>query len=144
MRERSHSNGPPRVFNESMRAVAVLIVVLALRIDAQIVLAVRETAGVARDDEVVRSGVPLARASGIRATAQLAVVNADGRPVPAEFEILARWNAGRADTAAAIQWLLVTFPASVAANGSATYTLVTDGSVTNPAPAAPLRVVQSG
>jgi hypothetical protein len=103
---------------------------------ADLVFTVRESAGVARAAEVVRSGVPLPRSLSVRATSGLAIVDSGGRLVPAEFKVLARWNAGRNVTTAPIQWLLVTFPASVAANGSATYRLVIDGSKgANPPPA---------
>jgi YetA-like protein len=104
-------------------------------------LRVRETAGVGRVGEVVRSGIPLPRSAAIMSTAGLSIVDADGAAVPAQFRILARWNAGRSDVSAPIQWLLVSFPASVAANATATYRLVTGS---NPAPATPLRVTRSG
>ncbi len=108
-------------------------------------LAVRETAGVARAGEVVRSGVPLPRSLGVHDPRSLAVLGPDGKPVPAEFHTLARWNAGKDDAAAPIQWVLVVFPATVAARGSATYTLVADGSAgPNPPPPAPLRLSRQG
>jgi len=111
----------------------------------RIALAVRETAGVARSGEVVRSGVPLPRGLRVRETGGLTVVDSGGKAVPAEFQVLARWNAGKGDTAAPIQWLLVAFPATVAARRSARYTLVTDGSAgANPAPAAPLQLRREG
>ena len=104
----------------------------------------RETAGIARSGEVVRSGVPLPRSLDMRDPNVLTLVDAAGIPVPAEFQVLARWGAGR-DADAPIQWLLVTFPASVAANGSATYRLVTDGSAgPNPVPAVAVNVTQTG
>jgi len=105
-------------------------------------LTVSETAGVARTGEVVRSGVPLPRSLNVTSINNLAVVDVTNTPVPAEFQILARWHAGINNTAAPIQWLLVTFPATVGANSSATYRLVTDGS--NPAPATPLTLTQVG
>jgi uncharacterized repeat protein (TIGR01451 family) len=74
----------------------------------------------------------------------LALVNVAGNPVPAEFQVLARWNGGR-DADAPIQWLLVTFPATVAAGGSTTYRLVTDGSAgLNPSPTLAINLVQDG
>ncbi len=91
-----------------------------------ILLTVRETAGVARASEVVRSGIPLPRALDVRTLERLAIVDDAKRGVPAQFEVLARWNAARDDESAPIQWLLATFPATVAANGSAKYTLLTD------------------
>ena len=104
-------------------------------------LTVRETAGVARAGEVVRSGVPLPRSLAVRDVRALAVVDAAGRPVPADFEVLARWNAGKDDAAAPVQWLLVSFPATVPANKSAVYSLV-DGS--NPAPPVAVKLTRDG
>jgi len=110
----------------------------------QLILTVRETAGVARSGEVIRSGVPIPRILNLRSTSTFAVVDSAGNPVPADFQITARWNAALGNTAAPIQWVLVTFPASVAANGTTTYRVFTNGSVTNPAPARPLRLTQAG
>ncbi len=113
-------------------------------VPSQLILTVRETAGVARSGEVVRSGIPIPRSLNLRGTGSLAVVDASGKAVPAEFLVTARWNTGKDNTAAPIQWLLVTFPASVSVRGSASYQLVTNGSVANPAPARPLRLTQNG
>ncbi|HEX9944533.1 MAG TPA: hypothetical protein VGG03_21185 [Thermoanaerobaculia bacterium] len=114
-------------------------------VPARISLTVRETAGVARSGEIVRSGVPLPRSLGVRDPRTLTILDAAGRPVPAEFHVLARWNAGKEDTAAPVQWLLAVFPATVAARGSAVYTLVADGSAgANPPPPAPLRLTRLG
>ncbi len=108
-------------------------------------LTVRDTAGIARTAEVVTSGIPLPRSLGVLDASSLTVVNAASQPVPAEFHVLARWNAARTDTSAPIQWLLVSFPASVAAGGSSTHRIVTDGSAgPNPAPAQPLTINTSG
>ncbi len=114
-------------------------------VPTRIPLTVRETAGVARSGEVVRSGVPLPRSLGVRDPRALAVLGPDGKPVPAEFHVLARWNAGRDDAAAPIQWALVVFPATAAAHGATTYTLVADGSAgANPPPPSPLRLTRQG
>lgn len=106
-------------------------------------LEVRETAGVARRGEMVRSGVPLPRSLGARDPGRLAVVGEDGRPVSTQFEVLARWNAGLDATDAPIQWILVTFPATVEPRASATYWLVT-GEAPGPPPPRPLRLVRQG
>jgi hypothetical protein len=109
------------------------------------VLTVRETAGVARNSEIVRSGVPLPRSLNLLNTSALTVVDSTNTPVPAEFQVLARWNAGRQDPSAPVQWLLVTFPATVAAHGSATHRIVTDGSVgPNPPPSVAVSLTQNG
>jgi len=107
-------------------------------------LEVAETAGVARTAEVLRSGVPLARAFDVRSTDRIAVVNSADVAVPAEIEVLARWNAGKSDPSAPIQWLLVTFAASAGASATSTYRLVVDGSKTNPAPPTAITLTQSG
>ncbi|MEA2602902.1 MAG: hypothetical protein QOF89_3894 [Acidobacteriota bacterium] len=112
---------------------------------SRVPLAVRETAGIGRADEVVRSGIPLPRTLGLHDPAGLTVVDPSGKPVPAEFRVLARWNAGRDDATAPVQWLLVAFPATVPAHGNAVYTLVTDGSAgKNPPPPHPLRLSREG
>jgi hypothetical protein len=109
-----------------------------------LILTVRDTAGIARIGEVVRSGVPLPRSLNVRNPAALTLVDAAGVPVPAEFEVLARWDAGRSADAP-IQWLLVTFPASAGANSSTTYRLVTDGSAgPNPTPTTTVSLTQVG
>ena len=113
-------------------------------VPSQLILNVRETAGIARSGEVVRSGVPIPRSLNLLNTSRLAVVSSSGAAVPAELEVTARWNAGKSDATAPIQWLLVTFPATVGANQAATYRLVTDGSVANPAPATRINLTQSG
>jgi hypothetical protein len=111
---------------------------------AELVMTVAETAGVARTGEIVWSGVPLPRSAGVASVADLAVLDSSDAAVPAQFEILARWHAPLTDTTAPIQWVLVAFPASVGAEQSADYRLVTDGSVANPPPAVPLVVTQNG
>lgn len=108
-------------------------------------LDVRETAGVARTGELVRSGVPLARELGVTDAADLAVVDSAGALVPAQFHVLARWHAPLGDGSAPIQWVLVAFRASVAADGRARYRLVIDGSAgPNPPPTAPLVLTPGG
>jgi hypothetical protein len=108
-------------------------------------LTVRETAGIARNGEVVRSGLPIPRSLNVRNPGTLTLVDATNTPVPAEFRVLARWNAGREDSSAPIQWLLVTFPVTIATNGSATYRIVIDGSAgPNPSPAVAVSLSQNG
>lgn len=108
-------------------------------------LQIRETAGIARSNEIVRQGVPLPKSLGLVGTSSLTVVNSAGRSVPAEFVVLARWNAGLAAAEAPIQWLLVVFPATVSARGVARYDLVLDGSAgRNPAPLTRVTLTRSG
>lgn len=124
-----------------MRFALCLALIAATADAADVPLHVRETAGIARAGEILRSGIPLPRSANVRSVERLAIVDERGAAVPAEFRVLARWNAGRSSNEP-IQWLLVAFPASVAANATATYRLVFDGS--NPAPATPLRVERNG
>jgi hypothetical protein len=113
-------------------------------VPSQLRLTVRETAGIARSGEVVHTGVPMPRSLNLKSTDRLAVVNSANQAVPAAFRVTARWNASRSDATAPIQWLLVSFPATVGARSSVSYRLVTDGSVANPAPARPLSLTQNG
>ena len=111
----------------------------------QLIITVRETSGVDRINEIVRSGVPLPQELNVRSTNKLTVVDANNTHVPSEFQVLARWNSGRNETSAPIQWLLITFPATVSANESATYRLVTDGSAgKNPNPPVPVTIIRNG
>jgi hypothetical protein len=79
----------------------------------------------------------------VRDPGRLAVVDGEGKPVAAQFDVLARWNAGLSDGEAPIQWVLVIFPATVPARGKATYWLVTGGPP-NPPPPRPLKLVREG
>jgi hypothetical protein len=110
----------------------------------RIPLTVRETAGVARSGEVVSSGIPLPRSLGLTDPRRLAVVDPGGRAVPADFRVLARWNAGLEEESAPIQWVLAIFPATVGAKKKDVYSLVTDGSVANPRPPVPLTLTRKG
>ncbi|MES1245114.1 MAG: hypothetical protein ABUT39_26150 [Acidobacteriota bacterium] len=93
---------------------------------------------------MIRSGIPFPRSLGLTDPRRLAVVGPDGRAVPADFQILARWNAGLTDGKAPIQWVLAMFPATVEAKRQAVYSLVTDGSVANPKPAVSLTLTRKG
>ena len=111
----------------------------------RVALTVRDTAGIARVNEVIRQGIPLPKSLGVKGTSGLVVVNSAGTRIPAEFVVLGRWNAGLATGTAPIQWLLVAFPATVAAYGVSTYSLVYDGSAgVNPAPPRAVTLTRSG
>lgn len=86
-------------------------------------LVIRETQGITRTDEMVHNGIPLAKEENITAIEELVIEDASGTQVPAAFEVLSRWAGGREDVFQPIQWLLVTFPASVDAHGSTRYFL---------------------
>lgn len=124
-----------------MRILAAFLLCANAAAALDVPLRVRETAGVDRSAEVVRSGVPIPRSAALLSTANLAILAPNGSAVPAQFRVLARWNAGRNDASAPIQWLLVSFAASVTARATETYRLV-DGP--NPAPAVAIRHTRDG
>jgi len=86
-------------------------------------LVVKETQGIARTNEMVHNGIPIAKSENITATTNLIIEDSFGSQVEASFEILSRWNGGPTDTSNEIQWLLVSFPATVSGNSTATYYL---------------------
>lgn len=95
-------------------------------------MSVQNQSPFAQTNHIVRSGVPLARSQQVLSTASLAVLDDQGQAVPATFRVLARWGAGRNQANAPIQWVLVSFPATVAALSARQYRLSIDGSVVNP------------
>lgn len=90
-------------------------------------LTVQEFSGVARTNELVRSGVPMPRHAGLYSAAGLRLLGPGGIPVPARLTVLGRWASGPADTSAPVRWVLVEFPASVAALGTNVFTLTSGG-----------------
>lgn len=85
-------------------------------------LRIQETLGIARTEEMVHNGIPIARSDNLLSTDELVVMNnrgtentADDTQIPAAFEVLSRWAGGKDETDKPIQWLLVTFPASMQA-----------------------------
>jgi hypothetical protein len=106
---------------------------------ARVSLSVRNTTEFNRELELVRGGVPFARERGLTSTAGFAVIDAQGVAIPATFQVLARWHGGRS-SGEPLQWVLVRFVTSVPAGSTRTFTLRTDGSVSNPPPATSLSV----
>jgi hypothetical protein len=96
-------------------------------------LSVENTLPFARVDEPVTSGVPLPGSQALRDTSQLRLLDSTGRPVPAQFRVLGRWNAPPEDATRPIKWLEVHFDASVPASSTATYTLDVGGTGNAPA-----------
>ena len=99
--------------------------------------AVTEWAGVGRTNEIVASGVPLPRESHVLTPSQLRVETDTGQRVPACFQVLARWNAGRLDPTAPLQWVLIEMPATVPARSSRHYRLVVSDSPVGSVPFSP-------
>ncbi|HOX05647.1 MAG TPA: hypothetical protein PK280_04520 [Planctomycetota bacterium] len=109
---------------------------LAAAGELSVKLNLTERAGVARTAEPVSGGVPLP-AGAIKDVSELAVLDAAGKPVPAQFAVLNRhWDSDGKPP----KWVLVSFQADVPASGKAAYTLVTGGK--NPAPIAGVSVKQ--
>jgi hypothetical protein len=84
---------------------------------------VRETAGTARCNEIVRVAVPCARGE-IEANQSVSVIGSDLLDVFCQSRILKKWPDGSA------KWLLVDFTASVDANGTAEYFLTLEQKMT--------------
>jgi hypothetical protein len=105
--------------------------------DLDVPLIVWDTAGVVRSQEICSSGIPLP-CGALKEPEGIAVFNADGKAVPAQFRVLERWREkadGRDDLS--VKWLLVTFLADVPADKSASYRLRLGQ---NPAPATPVTI----
>lgn len=83
-------------------------------------LTVAERTGVARSNEWAVFGVPLPRSWQLTNLNRL-LLRDDSTPcLPAQFEILARWGSHASNPAAPAKWVLVTYPASVAAHSRQT------------------------
>jgi hypothetical protein len=92
-------------------------------------LTVTDYSGVNRPGEVVTGGVPMPRGL-LKDTAGLRVLDAAGRPVPCQFQVIDRWWC---DPNPSIRWLLVDFVADVNATESSVYCLRDDGGEKAPA-----------
>jgi len=91
----------------------------------KIKLTVKETIGINRNNEMVHNGVPISRNDKILTTSNLIINDGKGVQIPATFEVLSRWAGGKDDITKPIQWLLVSFPATLEAHSSATYYIQT-------------------
>ena len=81
-------------------------------LSAEIPLTVTEPSGVARSQWPVTSGVPMAQGE-LLDPANCALFHMDGREIPLQTEVLARWPDG------SVRWLLLDFQVSLAANQDA-------------------------
>jgi hypothetical protein len=101
--------------------LAVVMLVFAAEALAEhplrVPIKVRESAGIARTNEVVSVGVPFA-AGAIHGEFCVALTDPEGRAVPVQGHPLCDWHPG-----AGHRWVLVQFPASAKANGTAGYRL---------------------
>ena len=82
-------------------------------------LSVKEPAGAARAREWVTTGVPLAQGA-LSDAGKLRIVS-EGRSLPAQFLVEAKWPDG------SVKWVLCTFPVTVAAGGEVKVTLADAG-----------------
>ncbi|MEA2062574.1 MAG: hypothetical protein U9P14_02645 [Gemmatimonadota bacterium] len=99
--------------------LAILLVLLGAPPAAhalEIPLRAVESDGFTRRDEHVRTGIPLPRGA-ITDPTTLAIVAADGKAVPSQFEKLTTWPDG------SVRWVLADFIADCRSGGSARYVL---------------------
>ncbi len=107
-----------------VRAVILLLACLpALAEVGNVRLTVKDWAGVARNGEIVTSGIPLPESAGVTDAANLMVTDESGAVIDSQMTVLARWGGAPGDGTKPIKWVLVEFPATVAAGESATYYL---------------------
>jgi len=97
----------------------------------EVSVSVTEPAGIARTDQPVTGGIPF-KTGDVKSADDLVLVDAAGKPVPAQFTVLVKHDDG------SVKWVLVDFVASVGAGETATYTLKTGGGA--PQPATPLTI----
>jgi len=86
-------------------------------------LTINETAGIARFDEPVTSGVPIPRDLQLTNLSTLCLLDANGTSIPAQFTPLARWGGAPDNSTAPVKWLLLDFQTAVQAGGMVNYYL---------------------
>jgi len=91
-----------------------------------------EQSGVARSGECAVFGVPVPRDWQVTDARQFGLTDSGGTALPAQFEILARWAGCSTNASAYAKWVLVSYLASVAADGAGTVYLNHSGA--SPAP----------
>src|SRR5439155_17113737 len=95
----------------------------APRSDLRIPIAVFEDAGIARSAEPIVVGIPLPAEAGVLDPAALRLEDATGRTLPAQFWVLARWDAAPGDATAPVRWALLRAVANLPAGGPAALTV---------------------
>ncbi|KPK84906.1 MAG: hypothetical protein AMJ81_04510, partial [Phycisphaerae bacterium SM23_33] len=101
-------------------------------------ITVQERAGVARTGEYVGFGVPIPRAWQVAEPSRLRLRDQAGKPIPAQFEVLARWGGPPGEASRPVKWVLVGCLASVGAGAG--QTLLLDAAGPGPAPEKPIRI----
>ena len=94
---------------------------------ASVPLTITEEAGVRRDGEIVRSGLPFPQGY-LKDVGRLALVGTNRQPVPLRASITDRWRDG------SVRWALLEFPTSVGASATATVRLETNAPARRRAP----------
>lgn len=115
----------------AVMVVATLHLVSAPRAAAapiDIPVTIREATGVARVGEVVTVGTPLAQSAALYSTSGLGVKDDLGQLVASQFKVTSRWGGPVTDTARPIRWLLVDFVATLGANSSKTFHVISGAS----------------
>ncbi|MCX7591910.1 MAG: hypothetical protein N2255_09825 [Kiritimatiellae bacterium] len=107
------------------------------RADFELPLYIRETQG-SGGTKYIANGVPLAPGMAAEPT-ELHVIGPDGREVPAQFRVLARY--WRRDNS--IRWVLASFMAEVPEKGETVYRLV-GRNKGEPVPGTPMKVEEDG
>ncbi|MBI2411453.1 MAG: hypothetical protein HYV32_06200 [Candidatus Kerfeldbacteria bacterium] len=89
-------------------------------------LHIKNSNSVPRNNAIVSSGIPLPEANHITRTKKLRIVDDTGKIIPAQFQVLSRWNGGPQNKHNPIQWVLVDFQVkSLPANGEKIFRLQT-------------------
>jgi len=144
------SRGDADTFNDQARVELLLSGFLDARVDVTqqdsrgsdaavegVVLTVKDASGAGAAGQPVTAVIPLPYGA-FQATGNFRIVNGNGAPVPAQFEVLNRWWAR--DNS--LRHVLAHFEATVPADGTATYHFQTSGA--GPAPAKRVQVAQAG
>ena len=100
-------------------------------------ITVRETAGVARTDEVAVQGVPFP-VKCLPEGKRIRITGPDGEAVPLQTRTIARWPHGSAKV------VLLAFPATVPANGETVYTVEAGEGIEPLAPTGGLSLTEEG
>lgn len=90
-----------------------------------IAITLEESAGIARDGEPVRSGVPVPRALQLKDASRVVVVDESGVEHPTQVMVTSRWGGAPDDASLPIKWLLVDFQTDVEAGTAESYRLRT-------------------
>lgn len=72
-------------------------------------LTIQDSQGIDRTNSALSSGIPLPRSAKIKNTNSLRIVDEEGKGVPAQFTVLARWDGKPNNIHKPIKWVLVDF-----------------------------------